>query len=160
MSRKNDVCLSNALEYTLNHDIILTFEGIFLSKEDLFFCLDNLDDDFEDGGYYDSFEEFFHKLKEINVSFKDHDYVKQSNLNYSSDLIKKYLKLLVEFGFKIESKINLSICKKNKNEYLVEYIGYDFLPNENKGITTKNYEILSLACEKFEKIHNSFLKSI
>lgn len=160
MSRKIGLSISESLEYVLHQDVIVTFEDAYISKEDLFYCLDFFDNDDEEGGYFDSFEELFNTLKENKAIFKDSNYKKETCFDYCSDKFKKSLKVLVDFGFKVESKINLFIEKKDVKNYIVEFSGYDFLPDENKSLTTKNYESIVLACEKFEKIHNSFLKSI
>lgn len=160
MSRKISFGISESLEYVLHQDVIVTFEDAYISKEDLFFCLDFLDNDDEEGEYLDSFEELFASLKENKLSFKNCDFKKENCFDYSADKFKKSLKALVDFGFKIESKINLFVEKNKSGNFTVEFSGYDFLPDENKGITTKNYENITLACEKFEKIHSSFLESI
>ena len=160
MSRKISFSVSESLEYVLHQDVIVTFEDAYISKEDLFFCLDFVDNEDEEGGYFDSFEELFVFLKEHDDSFKDCDLKKETCFDYCSDKFKRSLKILVDFGFRVESKINLFIEKNKSGNYIVEFSGYKFLPDENKGITTKNYESLAIACEKFEKIHNSFLSSI
>lgn len=149
------------IEYLLNNDFVLSYkDDIYLSYEDQLYCFDKFDEDENgEGEFFFSIEDLFEKLKISINDFEKSDFEKNENLNYSSDLTKKYLASLLKIGFKIESKIMASI-KSHENKYVVEYLGYDFLPNENKGMTTKNYEVLNIACDKFEKIHNSFLESI
>lgn len=162
MARKFSVSLSKSIEYLLNNDFVLVYkDSFYLCKEDNFYCLDNFEDSEADldGDFYFNFEEFFEGLKHSIADFQKFEFESSSDLNYSTELTKKIIPNLLELGFKIESKIDLSIAKK-EGKYLVEYLGYSFLPNENKGITKKEYEILSLACDKFEKIHKSFLESV
>lgn len=153
---------SNSIEYLVNNNFIITYKNfIYLSKEDNFYCLDNFDEDETDESeeLFYTFEELFDRLKNPIDFLKDISYEPVLNFNYSSVLVKKHINSLVELGFKIESKIYLSLEKK-EDIYIVEYLDYDFLPKEKKGITTNNYKSLSVACEKFEKINNYFLESI
>lgn len=162
MARKLSFSLSKSIEYLLNNDFVLIYkDSFYLCKEDNFYCLDNFEDSEADldGDFYFDFEEFFEGLKHSIVDFQKFEFESCADLNYSTEFTKKIIPNLLELGFKIESKINLSIVKK-ENKYLVEYIGYSFLPTENKGVTKKEYEILSSACDKFEKIHQSFLESV
>lgn len=160
MSRKIISNISESLEYLLHQDILISFEDIFIDKEDLLFCMDFLDYDDDEDNYYYSFEELFNELKLKIPCLKECNFKQQDCFNYCSEKFKKSLYKLIDFGFKIESKIALSMEKSVSGNYIVEFIGYDFLPDEKKGITVKNYENLTSACEKFEKIHNSFLLSI
>jgi len=160
MSRKIILSNSECLEYLLHQDILILFEDIYIDKEDLLFCLDFLDLDDDEDNYYYSFEELFEKLKQKIPCLQECNFKKQDCFDYCSVKFKKSLYQLIDLGFKIESKIALSLEKSVSGNYIVEFIGYDFLPDEKKGITVKNYENLTSACEKFEKIHNSFLLSI
>lgn len=159
MSR-NDVSLSEAIEYCLNNDLILIYQNkYYLSREEDLYCFQDLDLDDEEENIYFSFEDMFNVLKDNLKNFKDEILKSAKDLKYSSDCAKKYLSFLIKLGFKISSKIELSLDKKGDN-YNVEYLGYSFLPDEKKGMTNKSYESLALAVDKFEKIHNSFLESV
>ena len=160
MSRKIISNISESLEYLLHQDILISFEDIFIDKEDLLFCMDFLDHDDNEDNYYYSFEELFKELKQKISFLKECNFKQQDCFDYCSEKVKKSLFQLIDLGFKIESKIALSVEKSLSGGYIVEFIGYDFLPDEKKGITIKNYENLTSACDKFEKIHNSFLLSI
>ena len=160
MSRKIISNISESLEYLLHQDILISFEDIFIDKEDLLFCMDFLDYDDDEDNYYYSFEELFNELKLKIPCLQECNFEKQDCFDYCSEKFKKSLHQLIDLGFKIESKIALSLQKSLSGGYIVEFIGYDFLPDEKKGITIKNYENLTSACDKFEKIHNSFLLSI
>ncbi len=161
---KNDSVnsISKAIEYLLNQDIVIVYKNTFyLSKEEKLYCLDVFEDSDDDEGesYHCTYQEFFEYLKKFIKILGEFNFEENSSLEYNIDLIKSFVCCLVKFGFRVESKINLSI-EKNDNNYLIEHLGYDFLPDEKKGLTKKSYENLAIACEKFVKIHNSFLESI
>ena len=160
MSRKIISNISESLEYLLHQDILILFEDIYIDKEDLLFCLDFLDYEDNEDNYYYSFEELFKELKQKIPCLKECNFKQQDCFDYCSEKVKKSLCQLIDLGFKIESKIALSVEKSLSGNYIVEFIGYDFLPDEKKGVTIKNYENLASACDKFEKIHNSFLLNI
>ena len=84
MSRKIISNISESLEYLLHQDILISFEDIFIDKEDLLFCMDFLDHDDNEDNYYYSFEELFKELKQKISFLKECNFKQQDCFERSS----------------------------------------------------------------------------